>query len=45
MSQIYCQISGTIPEEPVISKKSGHIFEKRLITKQIEATGTCPVTG
>jgi pre-mRNA-processing factor 19 len=32
-------------ETPVISKVSGHIFEKRLIEKHIESTGTCPITG
>jgi pre-mRNA-processing factor 19 len=30
--------------EPVVSKKSGHIFEKRLIIKHIEVAGRCPIT-
>lgn len=38
-------VSGVIPEEPVISRKSGHLFEKRLVSKYIEENGTCPVTG
>mgnify|MGYP001124971007 CR=1 FL=1 len=42
---MYCSISGKVPEEPVISRKSGHLFEKRLVEKYIEANGTCPVTG
>eukprot|EP00871_Galdieria_phlegrea_P003772 jgi/Galph1/4396/GphlegSOOS_G3110.1 len=42
---MYCAISGVTPEEPIVSKKSGHIFEKRLILKHIQATGKCPVTG
>jgi len=29
----------------VISNKSGHLFERRLITKYIENTGKCPVTN
>lgn len=28
-----------------MSKKSGHLFEKRLILKHIQTTGKCPVTG
>jgi hypothetical protein len=40
-----CAISGTVPEQPVISKKSGHVFEKTLITKYIAETGKCPITG
>eukprot|EP00741_Cyanophora_paradoxa_P009519 tig00001501_g9219.t1 len=39
-----CALSGGIPEEPVISKKSGHAYEKRLIEKYLEANGTCPIT-
>lgn len=40
-----CSVSGTTPEEPVISKKSGHLFEKRIIEQYIAQHGTCPVTG
>eukprot|EP00026_Physarum_polycephalum_P001308 Phypoly_transcript_01309.p1 GENE.Phypoly_transcript_01309~~Phypoly_transcript_01309.p1 ORF type:complete len:524 (+),score=76.52 Phypoly_transcript_01309:196-1767(+) len=40
-----CAISGTTPEEPVISSKSGHIYERRLVEKYIDANGKCPVTG
>jgi len=38
-------VSGTVPEIPVVSKKSGHLFEKRLIEKIIQETGRCPVTN
>lgn len=41
---MFCSISGTVPEDPVISKKSGHLFERRLIEKYIRETGKCPIT-
>lgn len=44
MSTIVCAISGHAPEEPVFSTKTGHVYEKRLIIKNIESTGKCPVT-
>lgn len=39
-----CAISGVPPQEPVVSMKSGHVFEKRLIEKHLQVSGTCPVT-
>jgi len=41
---MFCSISGQVPEDPVVSKKSGHLFEKRLIEKYIGDEGKCPVT-
>jgi hypothetical protein len=41
---MFCAISGNVPEEPVVSKKSGHVFERRLIDKYVAETGRCPVT-
>lgn len=41
---MFCAISGTVPEEPVVSKKTGHVFERRLIEKYVQETGKCPVT-
>lgn len=41
---MFCAISGQVPEQPVVSKNSGHLFEKRLIEKYIAAEGKCPVT-
>lgn len=36
---------GEAPLDPVISTKSGHIYERRLITKYITENGTDPLTG
>jgi len=44
MSTIVCAISGNAAEEPVFSPKTGHVYERRLIEKQIDAEGKCPVT-
>ncbi|KAG9250719.1 cell cycle control protein [Emericellopsis atlantica] len=40
-----CGISGEAPQEPVVSKKSGVIYEKRLIDQYIHEHGTEPNTG
>ncbi|XP_050372050.1 pre-mRNA-processing factor 19-like [Argentina anserina] len=40
-----CSISGEVPEEPVVSRKSGLLFEKRLIERHISEYGKCPITG
>lgn len=40
-----CAISGEIPKEPVVSIKSGYVFEKSLIEKYISANKKCPITG
>jgi len=41
---VLCSLSGTTPEEPVVSRRTGHVFEKRLITKHLADSGRCPVT-
>ncbi|CAA7258729.1 unnamed protein product [Cyclocybe aegerita] len=41
----FCAISGEPPSEPVISAKSGKVYERRLIVKYINENGTDPVTG
>ena len=38
-------VSGEAPQEPVISKKSGIVYEKRLIEKYISENATEPDTG
>ncbi|QUC23571.1 uncharacterized protein UV8b_07812 [Ustilaginoidea virens] len=40
-----CGISGEAPQEPVVSKKSGVLYEKRLIEQFISENGTEPTTG
>lgn len=40
-----CAVSGEVPAEPVVSKKSGALFEKRLALKYIADNGTDPTTG
>ncbi|XP_031483715.1 pre-mRNA-processing factor 19-like [Nymphaea colorata] len=42
---MFCAISGVTPEEPVVSKRSGLLFERRLIERHISEYGKCPVTG
>eukprot|EP00501_MAST-03F_sp_TOSAG23-6_P001194 GSMAST32.ASY1.ANO1.1238.1 assembled CDS len=43
---MFCSISGHTPVNPVISRKSGHIFERRLLEQHLEEhDGACPVTG
>ncbi|KAI5860465.1 Prp19-domain-containing protein [Durotheca rogersii] len=40
-----CSLSGEAPEEPVVSKLSGAVFEKRLIERYVEEHGKDPVSG
>lgn len=37
-------VSHKVPEDPVVSIKSGLLFEKSLILKYIKENGTCPIT-
>jgi pre-mRNA-processing factor 19 len=41
----FCAISGEPPQDPVVSVKSGNIYERRLVQKYIAENGTDPVTG
>lgn len=38
-----CSLSNEVPEEPVLSPRSGHIFERRLIEKYLAETGCDPI--
>lgn len=38
-------VSGETPQEPVLSVKTGHVYERRLIEKYITESGVCPITG
>ncbi|KAG7767734.1 hypothetical protein KL931_003547 [Ogataea haglerorum] len=40
-----CSISGNPAQEPVLSTKSGHVFEKRLVEEYIAQHGMDPITG
>ncbi|KAK8220138.1 hypothetical protein M8818_000554 [Zalaria obscura] len=40
-----CAISGEAPQVPVASRKSGNVFERRLIESYIAENGTDPVNG
>uniref|UniRef100_A0A7S2STX6 Pre-mRNA-processing factor 19 n=1 Tax=Rhizochromulina marina TaxID=1034831 RepID=A0A7S2STX6_9STRA len=42
---MFCSISGEVPTDPVVSAKSGHLFEKSLIDKYLQSEDKCPVTG
>ncbi|KAJ1483743.1 WD40-repeat-containing domain protein [Baffinella frigidus] len=45
MSALVCAMSGDPPVKPVVSRKSGHIFEHAVIAKYLLETGRCPITG
>ena len=43
---MYCSIGGHVPQEPVVSRTSGALFERRLIEKHLAQNGgRCPVTN
>ncbi|CAL5224503.1 g7199 [Coccomyxa viridis] len=41
---MFCSISGTVPEEPVVNRNNGQLFEKRLVEKAVKETGKDPIT-
>ena len=45
MSVTTCALSGESLVNPVVSIKSGHVFERALIEKHLNNTGQCPITG
>ena len=44
-AMFFCAISGEPPLEPVVSTKSGKVYERRLIVKYINENGTDPTSG
>jgi hypothetical protein len=42
---MFCAVSGSVPEAPVVSTKSGHVFERSVAEKYVKETGKDPVTG
>ena len=42
---LICSISNEVPEQPVLSPVSNHIFERRLIEKYLEENHTDPMNG
>lgn len=42
---LYSAVSNEVPEEPVISPVSRHIFEKRIVVKFIQQNGSDPING
>lgn len=40
-----CNISQGVPLHPVVSIKSGHVFERALVERYIAEHGRCPITG
>lgn len=45
MSLYYCCMTGEPAEVPVVSKKTGHVFEKRNVEKYVDACQLCPITN
>jgi pre-mRNA-processing factor 19 len=41
----FCALSGEPPQDPVVSSKSGQVYERRLIEKYIRENGTDPASG
>jgi len=42
---MFCSITKEPVQDPVISKKTGHLYEKRIIQKYLEENHKCPITG
>ena len=42
---MFILVSNEVPEQPVISPVSGHVYERRLIEKYIKENGADPMNG
>lgn len=40
-----CAVSGEVPRDPVVDPATGMLFERSLIEKHLQLTGTNPSTG
>ncbi|EKX43648.1 hypothetical protein GUITHDRAFT_159783 [Guillardia theta CCMP2712] len=45
MAGLVCAMSGACAMTPMVSKKTGHVFEKSTILKFLLETQSCPITG
>lgn len=45
MSITHCGLSGNVLTDPVVCIKTGHVYEKSVITQHINQTGRCPITN
>jgi pre-mRNA-processing factor 19 len=45
MSINTCALTGKILEHPLVSRKTGDVFEKESILSHVDQTGQCPITG
>eukprot|EP00960_Hanusia_phi_P048215 758821-Hanusia_phi.AAC.3 len=45
MAGLVCAMSGACALAPMVSKKTGHVFEKSTILKFLLETQSCPITG
>ena len=45
MSISTCSFSGQPLKDAVVSGKTGHVFERRVIEQHLNDTGQCPITG
>ena len=39
------KVCNEVPEEPVLSPVSNHVFERRLVVKYVEENGMDPISG
>ena len=45
MSALVCSLSGAPLTNPVVSSKTGHLYEKSTILHYLSVYGSCPHTG
>lgn len=40
-----CAMTGEVIKQAVVSKKTGHLFQKSVITKHLSSFPYCPITN